>query len=377
MTLISDTITNHFYEILGSWSNPVILILFIAAIILFLIYSFNKYLVKPIELKHKQEKQEIELKSTRMMALFAELDPDPVIRVDIDGKVNFCNDAATKFFGIKFFDSIFNYIGNISPQRLGEIIENSSNISLPLEFNGIHFNILLKGDSSLGIAQFYLRDISHLRNLEIKLKQLSNYLQNQLDDERFRIANELHDGIIQELYLIQMGIRKLSDGYDKELLQTIRLQIESTTEELRNIIYDLKPKILDELGLEPALRTLCGNVIKETSIEGSIDIIGFESRLDKKLEIYFYRVVQEALSNIAKHSGATEFGVILVKENSLLRLMVTDNGSGLKSDKADNEKTGFGLINMKERTEGLGGIFKINSTDNEGLTIIAEIPLKQ
>ena len=85
---------------------------------------------------------------------------------------------------------------------------------------------------------------------------------------------------------------------------------------------------------------------------------------------------QEALSNIVKHSGATEFGIILVKDDKLVRIIITDNGCGLVIKDDHNEKFGFGLINMKERTEGLGGIFKINSLENEGLTIIAEVPLK-
>ena len=377
MILKVDTITDHFYEILNSWSNPIILILFITTIIFFLLYYINKFILKPLEHKHKQEKQEIELKNSRMMALFAELDPDPVIRVDTSGKVNFCNNAAAKLLNVKPSDSIFNHIGGILPQKLREAIASDSNISFPFQYNDIHFDVLIKGDSSLEIAQFYLRDISTIRNLEIKLKQLSNYLQNQLDEERFRIANELHDGIIQELYLIKMGIRKLSDSCDLSLLETLKSRVESTTEELRRIIYDLKPKILDELGLEPALKTLCNNVTNEIDIDGSVDIIGFEGRLNKKLELYFYRVIQEALSNIVKHSGASEFGVILVQENSQVRLIITDNGSGLKSGNVNADKTGFGLINMKERTEGLGGTFKINSVENEGLTIIAEIPLKQ
>lgn len=377
MIQIADTVNTHFFEILNSWSNPLILISFITLIIFFLLFFINKYLVKPLEQKHIQERQQIELKNSRMMALFAELDPDPVIRVDVDGMINFHNNSATKFFNITNPTSVFNYINSISEHKLGEIIAKDSQFSFPYEYNGVHFNVLVKGDSSLGIAQIYLRDISPIKKLELKLKQLYNHLQNQLDEERFRIANELHDGIIQELYLIKMGVRKLYDGYEKELIDTIKSQVEETTEELRTIIYDLKPKVLDELGLEPAIRTLFNNITKEINIEGSIEIIGLNGRMDKKLEIYCYRIIQEALSNIVKHSGATEFGIILVKEDKLVRIIVTDNGTGLITKDDYNEKSGFGLINMKERTEGLGGIFRINSTENEGLTIIAEVPIKR
>ena len=155
----------------------------------------------------------------------------------------------------------------------------------------------------------------------------------------------------------------------------IKSQVESATEELRRIIYDLKPKVLDEMGLEPAIRTLCNNVSTESGIAGSIQVIGLSERFDKKLEIYFYRIIQEALSNIAKHSGATEFSVIVSKDSECIRTIVSDNGCGLKSDYAQSTKTGVGILNMKERTEGFGGVFKIDSIENEGLTLITEIPI--
>ena len=377
MILATDNITTRFFEILSGWSNPFLLIIFVTVIIFFLIFFINRYLVRPLEQKHIQEKKELELKNSRMMALFAELDPDPVIRVNVDGKVNFFNEAASKLLNIKDGTLISETIFKVAPKDLDEMIASDSRLTFPFESNGVHYNVLMKGNSSLGIAQIYLRDISVIKNLEIKLKQLSNYLQNQLDEERYRIAHELHDGIVQELYLVQMGIRKLSEENSNELLDTIKSQVEGATEELRRIIYDLRPKILDEMGLEPALKTLCNNVSKESGIDGSVEVIGLTERLDKKLEMCFYRVIQEAVSNIVKHSGATEFGVILMKDEKLLRAIITDNGCGLKEDTARNTRTGFGILNMKERTEGFGGVFKLDSIQNEGLTLIAEIPIQQ
>jgi signal transduction histidine kinase len=377
MILLSDNITSQFIEILSSWSNPFLLILFFSLVILLVLFFINRHLIKPLEQKHIQEKKELELKNNRMMALFAELDPDPVVRIDTDGKVNFNNKSASDLLEIAQGDMIFEKFSIIEPQKLIELIGADSRYIFPLDFNGVHYNVVMQGNSSLRIAQLYLRDISVIKNLEIKLKQLSNYLQYQLDEERFRIANELHDGIIQDLYLVQMGVRKLSKQNSIELTDMISSQVETVTEELRRIIYDLKPKILDELGLEPALQSLCNNVIKESGINGSIKVVGINSRLSKKVELFFYRVIQEAVSNIVKHSGATEFGVILTKEDNLMRAMVVDNGCGLKKTEVSYTNSGFGLINMKERTEGFGGVFKLHSTENEGLTITAEIPVPQ
>lgn len=375
MILATDSTTNHFIEILGSWSNPLILILFFITIVFFILFFINRHLIKPLEQKHILEKKEIEIKNGRMMALFAELDPDPVIRVDVDGKVNFFNEAASKLLSIKENEFIPESILKISQKELGEMVASDSTLSFILERNGVHYNVLMKGDSALNIAQLYLRDISVIKNLEIKLKQLSNHLQNQLDEERFRIAHELHDGIVQELYLVQLGLSNMSDSKLLEQISTIKSQVESATEELRRIIYDLKPKVLDEMGLEPAIRTLCNNVSIESGIAGSVQVIGLSERFDKKLEIYFYRIIQEAVSNIAKHSGATEYSVIVSKDSERIRTIVSDNGRGLKNDNGQEIKTGFGILNMKERTEGFGGVFKIDSIENEGLTLITEIPI--
>lgn len=380
MTLALDDIENRFFEILTSWSNPVILFLFVFASILLVIYFLNRYLVKPLEEKHIIEKKEIELRNSRLMALFSELDPDPVVRVDVRGKVNFFNDAAKDLLQLSIDDLILEKILNISGRELIEKIEMSDVYSFPFTIQNKHYNVLLKGNSNLGIAQLYFRNISEIKNLELKLKQLSSHLQNQIDEERYRIANELHDGIIQELYFSQLNLGKLSESFsekENEELSSVQTQLKETTEELRRIIYDLKPKILDEMGLGPALKSLCNNVIKGGGLSGSVEVIGLDERLDKKIEIYFYRLVQEAITNIVKHSGASEFYITLVKDNNIIRVMIADNGTGLTKENGNGYGNGLGLLNIKERTESLGGVLKIDSSAENGLSIIAEIPFPQ
>ncbi|OGU51669.1 MAG: hypothetical protein A2315_17270 [Ignavibacteria bacterium RIFOXYB2_FULL_35_12] len=381
MMQTADNYNSLFYDIINSWSNPFFLIIFIAVTVVILLYFINRYLVKPLEHKHIQEKKEIELRNSKMMAQFAELDPDPVLRVNYEGKVIFFNKAAYSLLKIEIGTILTDKIFNLSLPDLQKKIELNESYSFAFPFNGVHYNVLLKGNADLGIVQFYLRDISGIKNLEIKLKQLSTHLQNQLDEERFRIAHELHDGIVQDLYFVQLGLRRMSDESAENiiaLLQPIEFHLENTTEELRRIIYDLKPKVLDEMGLEPALRTLCNNISKESGISGSIQIIGLNQRLNKKLEIYFYRLIQEAISNIVKHSGASEFSVIIMKDKEILRTIITDNGCGIiDNEKIEGENSGFGLLNMKERTEGFNGVLKIDSSETNGLTIIAEIPFRQ
>ncbi|QQS36961.1 MAG: sensor histidine kinase [Ignavibacteriales bacterium] len=370
-----DSTSSKFFEILSSWSSPVFILVIIALVVIALIYYLNRYVVKPTEEKHLIEKQEIELKNSQLMALFATLDPDPIIRINADGEILFFNNAASKILNVKTGELITNHFTNI--KEIKSKIENNLVLAIPVQINDIHFDGLMVGNSDLNIAQIYLRDISTIKSLEIKLKQLSQYLQNQIDEERYRIANELHDGVVQELYLIRMGMNKIEEEnrLDQDTHMTsVKLQLKSLSDELRRIIYDLKPKVLDEMGLEPALNTLCNNVSAESGIAGSIQLIGFTGRLNKKHELFFYRIIQEGLSNIIKHSGASEFSVFMVKNDSSIKAIITDNGCGLKEKHSDDNTKHFGLMNIRERTEGLGGTLKINSNTNEGVTLIAEIP---
>lgn len=381
MRLLQQNEFEKLFDVIFSWSNPLLISIFIISIFVLIIYYINRYLIKPTEKKHLEEKKEIELRNSRLMALFAELDPDPVLRVDRNGEVNFYNDAANKILDLSNNNFNIQNSFNINLQDLRSKIEDNQSYSFSFQLNNVHFNVLLKGDSNLGIAQFYFRNITDIRDLQLKLKELSNYLQNQIDEERYRIATELHDGIVQELYLAQLRLRNYAESKDETQSQTfiqLNEQIENTTQELRRIIYDLKPKILDEMGLEPALKTLCNNVIKESGINGSIQFLGINKRLDKKLEIYFYRLVQESLSNIVKHSSATEFDITFFKVDNTLRAIISDNGKGFSSldNKKDNKK-GFGLVNMRERTESFGGKLKIDSSENNGVTIISEIPVNE
>src|SRR5690606_35221429 len=118
MILLIDETSDKFIEIISSWSNPILVLLFFAVVIISIIYFINRYLIKPLEEKHIQEKKEIEYKNSRMMAMFSESDPDPVIRVDSDGSINFFNEAAKKQLNITTGESIFNLGMDISAQKL-------------------------------------------------------------------------------------------------------------------------------------------------------------------------------------------------------------------------------------------------------------------
>lgn len=362
-------------------NNPILFSLLFVILITILVYFISKYIIVPMNKKHQDEKHEIELKSSRLMALFAELDPDPIIRIDTEGKIILSNLAAKDLFKINP-DS-----GNITQilpfLKLSEIksgIQSDKKFSNTLQVYDNHYTVLFVGNSNLGIGQIYFRDITKRKVLEDRLKKLGNYLQEQIEDERSRIASELHDSIGQQLLLTKLRIQRIEErlnlASDNEISDLDKI-LQDTISELKTIIYNLRPKILDELGLGPAITSLVHLVSEQSGIKGSLDVHTLNGRLGKRLELFTFRLAQETLNNIMKHSGAEEFNIILQENKNNLRLIVSDNGKGFDlKETGSSGLNGFGLLNMKERVESFGGELKIDSTTGEGTVIMATIPVK-
>ncbi len=372
---------SRYIKLFFSLDNPVYYSILFTVLLFTLLYLIFRYVVYPLQKKYILENQALELKNARLMALFAELDPDPVIRIDSNEKIIFTNHAA------KFLE------GNGSPEgkQLSEIIpaidfpvsqyineDKSKDISQVI--NSKNYSILFRGISSLNIAQIYFHDITDKVLYEKKLRDLTENLQNKIEEDRKRIARELHDGIGQNLLLLKMNLIKnyqepLSQtGQEKNFGETI-VFLQNTIAELKMILFNLKPPILEDMGLAPAVTALVQRVSDESSIKGSVNIMGLEERVDAKIETAIYRIVQEALNNIVKHSHASEFSVQMMNKDRLIKLMIIDNGNGFTADKMHNI-SGFGLLNMKERAESFKGSFKIESSAENGTLIVINIPLE-
>ncbi|MCL5028474.1 MAG: histidine kinase [Bacteroidetes bacterium] len=296
-------------------NNPVIYSILLIFIIVSLIYIMYVYVFSPLQAKHKRETQALENKSDRMMALLAEIDPDPVIRTDTEGKIIFTNESAKLLFNIAghkddFIKKLISQIGI----PISDFIEKDRVKLFTQKINLNHYSILFKGISSLKIAQVYFHDITEKIIFEEKLKSFSKGLQSSIEEEKKRIAGELHDGIGQDLLLLKMDLfnnyKSIIERQGKHTLfkETIDL-LERTILELRIILFNLKPPILEEMGLGPAIATIINKITESGLIKGSLRITGLDERLDRSLEINVYRIVQEALNNIIKHSKANEFSV--------------------------------------------------------------------
>ena len=216
-----------------------------------------------------------------------------------------------------------------------------------------------------------------LKKSQKHLEDLSNRLQNILESERQRIAAELHDSIGQKILFLKLKIDKILHKFPEdektndftEITEIINLAIK----ELRDVVFQLKPNILEEMGLGAALTTLCQKITKDSGIRSSVNVSIPGKRLNNSIEILLYRLAQEAINNICKHSGASEFNIHIVKDHKNLVMIISDDGSGFITDTKNNIQ-GLGIINMKNRIEGFHGSLKIESSPNSGTVLIFELP---
>lgn len=206
------------------------------------------------------------------------------------------------------------------------------------------------------------------------------------EDERRRIARELHDDPTQTLLVVANRTQALvDDGLDAQApdkrkeLEWIRDTAISVSEELKRICLDLRPSVLDDLGLIAALRWIVAETNRTGTVQTSIEVAGSEIKLSPEREVTLFRIVQEALNNIRRHSEASAASVRVQFSEEQVRITISDNGKGFAAEKILNEINSgskLGLRGMKERTHLLNGSIEISSDPGRGTLIIVEMPAK-
>ncbi len=225
-------------------------------------------------------------------------------------------------------------------------------------------------------------NIRERRLADAKLKKLTQRVFDAQEQERGRVARELHDGISQVLvgvrYALDTARRRISSGDDRaaETLDRGMDHLSNAIQEVRRISRDLRPGVLDDLGLGPALRALVEDFGERTGIETEFETVVFRNRLNPDAKFSLYRVAQEALTNIERHAGATRMSIDLRGHRRGATMRITDNGSGIPQDRHRQPSGGLGLRNMQERIEQMNGTLRIFSSKS-GTVIVAEIPLSQ
>ncbi len=219
-------------------------------------------------------------------------------------------------------------------------------------------------------------DNAHVSAQQIPLAQ---------ERERQRIARDLHDDTVQSLYVIAQVLDRLaSNGHEglgaevaSQVLEVRGRAVETITG-LRLLIQDLRPHILDDMGLVPALEWLADEFAQRNGTKARLELSGQLPDLGHETQLLLWRIAQEALNNVGKHAAANETIILLRCDGSRLRMAIADNGRGFDSAKVvrDSLRTGkMGVLSMQERARLLGGVLNVRSEPGNGATVSVEVPV--
>jgi signal transduction histidine kinase len=210
----------------------------------------------------------------------------------------------------------------------------------------------------------------------------SRQVLERLEDERRRIAVNLHDSLGQILLAIKnqalLAIQRPPDEHGlRQRLDEISGVTSQAIEEVRQITHGLRPYQLDRLGLTQAIRASVERASANSPISFATRVEDIDGLFDKDAEIHVYRIVQEAVTNVVKHSAATEAAVVIKKRTAIVTLSIRDNGQGFDTVKpfAHSHSLGYGLNGIAERVRILGGTFTMDSRPGEGTSLTVEVPL--
>ena len=226
----------------------------------------------------------------------------------------------------------------------------------------------------------FMIDVSERKRAEEALKDLGGRLIAAQEEERRRVARELHDDFNQRLAVLSLELEQLGRKIQKPLglrqsVQRLQTQAQEIAAEIHRLSYKLHPSKLDHLGLAAAIKSLCAELTESGKLKVAFHQSGFPAVLDKDITLCVFRIAQEGLRNCVKHSGADSARVVLTRTRNVVRLAVSDNGCGFNTKTALMEK-GLGFISMKERLHILGGQINVYSKPLRGTRIEVSVPLK-
>ena len=201
------------------------------------------------------------------------------------------------------------------------------------------------------------------------------------ESERQRLSRQMHDGPAQALsnFILQteiaMRLLDVDPGQAREELSNLKVAAMGTFQKVRNFIFELRPMMLDDLGLAPTLRKYTEAFREQTSLDVNVAVTGTERRMEPYIEVMIFRAIQELIGNASRHSQATTARVLLDMGEHMIRVTVDDNGKGTDMDALDQTGS-LGLKLIRERVEMLGGNFEIESAVGKGTRVVFSVPAR-
>ena len=237
-------------------------------------------------------------------------------------------------------------------------------------------------DSNIELERRVQERTEQIKQMAAERGQLLEKLITVQEEERRRVARELHDEAGQALSVIMMDLARTmetlpeDESQIREKLSHLRALSAKTLQDVRKLINDLRPDVLDQLGLVPALRSYIKSHLEENDFNVEFRFTGLNDRLPPQIEVIIFRVIQESITNIIRHSGADTVNIEAIVKDSVISGAITDNGQGFNVEKALSAQKSWGLHGMRERIAIAGGQLNIESTPGKGTTVKFSIPLR-
>ena len=356
-------------------------------------------IIRDITIRKKTE-EEIRMSEHKYRLLFNQ-NPMPMSMISLP-KRNFIdvNDAAIEFYGYSKEEFLEMNIKDLRPEE--EIINLSDISTYKAGINNTGIWRHRKKDGTIVKVNIITHDIINdgkhaklvlanditekilaeekLKKSHEDLRQLATHLQDIREDERTRIAREIHDELGQQLTGLKMDIswlsKKISNGspeINQKMTEALQL-IDETVKTVRRIATQLRPSILDDLGLISAMEWQSEEFEKRFKIRTSFISNTAIVQVESEIATGLFRIYQECLTNVLRHSKATEVNATLTTSDGVIILHIADNGIGFNSEENESKKT-LGLLGMKERTLIMGGTYEITSKPGNGTTVVISVPI--
>jgi PAS domain S-box-containing protein len=372
--------------------------------------SKHLYLGFVIDITLRKETAEALKHSEELHRSILTASPDAIVVVDMDGQIRMISPAALTLYGYKNSDQLLghNMFDFLALEDKDRAISNSL-----LMFNGYLGSIeysIIREDGSTFFAEvngdiiwdsdqpngmvFIIRDISDrkkaenaLRSSQVELKKFASHLQNVREEEKIQLAREIHDELGQILIAIKIDLGMMKQKVLKSI-KTVDSEniltnfdslfglVDNTLNTTRKIMTDLRPEVLFLIGFIEAVKLYVKSFRERHQLICLFETNVAKLDLNSQQSVALYRIVQESLTNIAKHAKASRVDIFLDLDTDKLILKVKDNGVGFKTSQR-NKPNSYGLLGMKERVYLLEGELLISSNPGEGTTIKVEIPYKK
>ena len=340
------------------------------------------------EQRQRAERTSVELATSeeKYRSLF-ENAGDPILVFDSDGQVAAVNEAAVlmcgypstelvgmpveRLFGPEGRERLIQAPAQARRDRLRLLLTRRDGSSALVDAA----RTALAGDGEGSAVQAILRDVTEEERRHEEMRTYVREVTRAQEEERTRIARELHDDTAQSLILLCRG---LDTAGQNEKLDEMRSLAESALEGVRRFSRDLRPSILDDLGLLPAIEWVAAEMTRRGAASASVKVEGTPRRLPAEAELVLFRIAQEALRNVEKHAGSCSASVEVSFGSEDVTLSVTDNGRGFELPEAGQlaQLGKLGLLGMQERAELLRAEFTIESHPGQGTSVRVRLPTR-